>query len=45
MTIGGYFERYIYHVMAQGWLKKEEEKKKGRKTLLTFDRFRFATLK
>ena len=27
LTIGGYFERYTYHVMALGWLKKKERKK------------------
>ena len=27
VAIGGYFERYMYRVMALGWLKKNERKK------------------
>ena len=27
LTVGGFFECYTYHVMALGWLKKEERKK------------------
>ena len=41
VTIGGCFECYMYHVAALGCLKKERR----RWTILTFDSFRFATLK
>ena len=47
LTIGGCFEHYMYRVTTLGWLKKKERKKEKRKkwTNLTFDCFRFATLK
>ena len=45
LTIGGYFEHYTYCVTALGWLKKDEEEERKRRTILTLNRFRFATLK
>ena len=51
LTIGGYFEHYTYRATALAWLKKkeqeeeEEEDKTRRLTILTFDHFRFTTLK
>ena len=48
LATGGFFERNTYRVTALGWLKKKEERKKKERrrwTILSFDRFRFATLK
>ena len=40
LTIGGYFEHNTYRVMVLRWLKKERRKW----TILSFNRFRLATL-
>ena len=45
LTIGGYFEHYMYRVAALGWLKKEDEEERKKMNDSDLDRFKFATLK